>query len=127
VSLEGDTLKLDLNGILVYERKIVERCDRTLPGRDCQRQELGDSGKLRQDPAFALLDLGGQMVVADDHTGGEPDRTQEQRGQGAATAAEGADQGVRRRGGEPDQPPDDLLDAELVHGLVDRGAVEPAA
>ena len=46
---------------------------------------------------------------------------------GAAAAAERVEQAVRRDHGEPAQPPQHLLDPEVVDGLVEAGALEPSA
>jgi hypothetical protein len=104
----------------------VERRDRALPGGDGERQELGDHRELRHHLPLTGRDLGGEIGVARQHTGGEADRAQEQRRDRAAATAERVEQAVRRDEGEAGQPPEHLLDPEVVDRLVEGGAFEPA-
>ena len=86
---------------------------------------VGNSARIL---ALAVLDLAGEVVVADEHA----ERERRPR-RGAATTAPRRSPATALSTpyaaaiGEADQPPEHLLDPELVHGLVDVRALEPAA
>ncbi len=105
----------------------VEGGDRALAGGDGEGEELGDGRELGEDPALAALHLGGEVLVAGEHAGGERRRAEQQGEQHAAGLGERPQQAVRRGDGEADQPPDDLLDAELGHRHRQAGPVQAAA
>lgn len=105
----------------------VERGDRSLPGRDGEREQLGNRWELREHAALALLHLRGQAVLTRQRTDHEGDQAQDQQRQRAARLTkrnQTRDHGSRREG---DQAPQRLLDAELVDGQRKVRALEPAA
>ena len=68
-----------------------------------------------------------QPVVAEQHAADEAEHAEHHRRCHPARAAEGADHGDGCGGAEADEPPHDLLDAELLHRAVEPGAPQPPA
>ena len=90
------------------------------PGGHGEGEQLGDGRELGEDPALARRTWLVQVGVAGEHAEHERDRAQHQprpaRRPGSASSRSTPYAAATAKA---DQPPDHLLDAELVHGLVE--------